>query len=267
MHKIITFIIAAMVALGAVAQADKTAFPVDGVQDTDNNLVRAALKGWHVRLGAGFNIGGTAPLPLPREIRSIESYNPGLHFAIEGDVHKQFGASKKWGVMVGLRFESKGMETDARVKNYHMEAVNADGSGRIEGAWTGYVKTKVDNTYLTLPVLATYTFNERWRIMAGPYFSYMLNGDFTGEAYDGYIRDQNPTGEKAEVTKATYDFSSDLCRFHWGVQIGGEYKAYKHLAITANLQWGMNGIFPSDFESVTFSLFPIYGTVGFAYLF
>ncbi len=270
MQKIITLILATMTALGTMAitpHSSDTTRRVSTVGDTDNNLLRAALKGWHLRLGAGFNIGGTAPLPLPREIRAIEGYNPGLNLAIGADVHKQLDRAGKWGMMVGLRFESKGMETDARVKNYHMEAVNADGSGRIEGAWTGYVKTKVNNTNLTLPVLATYTFNDRWRVMAGPYLSYMLSGDFTGEAYDGYIRDQNPTGEKAEVTKATYNFSDDLRRFHWGVQVGGEFKAYKHLAVTANLQWGLNGIFPSDFKSVTFSLFPIYGTIGFAYLF
>jgi hypothetical protein len=58
-----------------------------------------------------------------------------------------------------------------------------------------------------------------------------------------------------------------LRRFHWGVQVGGEFRAYKHLAVFANLQWGLNGIFPSDFNSVTFDLYPIYGNLGFSYLF
>ena len=34
--------------------------------------------GWEVGLKAGVNIGGSSPLPLPREIRSIESFNPTL---------------------------------------------------------------------------------------------------------------------------------------------------------------------------------------------
>ncbi len=261
MWKISVVMMAVLLAVPAVSQT------ATSVKDTDENLMRAALKGWHVSLGAGFNVGGTAPLPLPREIRSIKSYKPGLHFALEGTAMKQFGADRKWGISVGVRFESKGMETDARVKNYHMEAVNAEGSGKINGAWTGYVKTTVDNTYLTFPVLATYAINDRWSVSAGPYFSFMMSGDFTGEAYDGYIRDQNPTGEKAEVSRATYDFSDDLRRFHWGMQAGGRFMAYKHLAVTAALQWGINGIFSADFSSVTFPLSPICGTVGFAYLF
>lgn len=234
-------------------------------KETDLNLIKAALKGWHVRVGAGVSLGGTAPFPIPAEIRAIDAYKPTLCIQLVGAAHKKFG--NHWGLLLGVRFENKGMETDATVKNYHMEAVNVDGSGTVIGAWTGHVKTQVDLNYLSFPILATYSFNDRWQIMAGPYLAWMMQGDFTGEAYDGYIRDQNPTGEKAEVTRATYDFSKDLRRFQWGVQVGGEFKAYKHLSVTANVQWGLNGIFPSDFRSVTFDLFPVYATLGFNYLF
>ena len=249
-----------VIVIGASAQNRKE------VGDTDKNLIKAALKGWHIRLSAGYNLGGTAPLPLPREIRGIEGYNPGLNLAIEGTVEKNFKASP-WGIRWGIRLETKGMTTRAKTKNYHMEAWNTDGSGKVQGAWTGKVKTSVKNTYLTLPVVAVYNIDKRWSVSAGAYASYLLDGEFTGAAYDGYIRDQDPTGEKAEVTRAEYNFSSDIRKFNWGLQAGGEYKAYKHLALFANLQWSMNGIFPSDFGSVTFALYPIYGTLGFTYLF
>ena len=248
----------------ATLTADENKGPNEA-KDTDINLLKAALKGWHVRVGAGVSIGGSAPPPIPAEIRKIDSYNPTLCIQLEGDAHKKFG--KHWGMMVGVRFENKGMETDATMKNYHMEAVNVDGSGKIIGAFTGKVNTEVDLNYLTFPILATYSFNDRWQIAAGPYLSWMMKGEFTGKASDGYIRDQNPTGTKTEVTMATYDFSHNLRRFQWGLQVGGEFKAYKHLSVTANVQWGLNGIFPSDFQSVTFDLFPIYGTIGFNYLF
>lgn len=255
----ITFLIA-IAAISVSAQTQKE------VSDTDKNLISAALKGWHIRLSAGYNIGGTAPLPLPREIRGIESYNPGLNLAIEGTVEKMFGKGN-WGLRWGVRLDTKGMTTKAETKNYHMEAWDTEGSGQIIGAFTGKVKTSVKNTYVTVPVLAVYNINKRWNVSAGAYASYLLDGEFTGSAYDGYIRDQNPTGEKAEVTRAEYDFSNDMRKFNWGLQAGGEYKAYKHLAVFANLQWAMNGIFPSDYGSVTFELYPIYGTLGFTYLF
>lgn len=260
MKRILTAILAIAIAAGLDAQTKKE------VSDTDKNLINAALKGWHIRLSAGYNIGGTAPLPMPREIRGIESYNPGLNLSIEGTVEKMFGKGN-WGMRWGVRLETKGMTTKAETKNYHMEAWNTDGSGQVIGAFTGKVKTNVNNTYLTLPVLAVYRINERWDISAGAYASYLLDGEFTGTAYDGYIRDQNPTGEYTDVTRAEYDFSEDIRKFNWGLQAGVEYKAYKHLALFADLQWSMNGIFPSNYGSVTFTLYPIYGTLGFTYLF
>ena len=93
----------------------------------------------------------------------------------------------------------------------------------------------------------------------------MMKGEFTGKASDGYIRDQNPTGTKTEVTMATYDFSTTCAAFSGACRWAVSSVAYKHLSVTANVQWGLNGIFPSDFQSVTFDLFPIYGTIGFNY--
>lgn len=239
--------------------------PVQAQKSEGESLLRAALKGWHVKLRAGFLLGGTTPLPLPQEIRAIDSYNPTMNVGIEGDVQKRFDNSR-WGMALGVRLETKGMKTDATVKNYHME-MTADDGGYMVGAWTGHVTTRVRATYLTFPILAVYEISPRWELRGGPYLSWMYDGDFTGEAYDGYIRHGNPTGEKAEVTRASYDFSKDLRRFQWGVQVGAEWAAYKHLSVYADLTWGINSIFPHDFESVTFAMYPVYANVGFSYLF
>ena len=173
MKRIIIALIIAATALTAAAQSN------NDIGSTDKNLIKAALKGWHIRLSAGYNIGGTAPLPLPREIRGIEGYNPGLNLAIEGTVEKNFKASP-WGIRWGIRLETKGMTTRAKTKNYHMEAWNTDGSGKVQGAWTGKVKTSVNNTYLTLPVVAVYNIDKRWSVSAGAYASYLLDGGPSG---------------------------------------------------------------------------------------
>ena len=239
--------------------------PAMAQKEEYNALKQATLMGLEYRVKAGFNIGGTSPLPLPREIRAINSYSPTLAIAIEGDVHKQFENSR-WGFLMGLRFETKGMKTNARVKNYHMEMTAKDG-GYIEGAWTGCVKTKVRMSYVTIPMLATYKATPRLELHAGPYFSYATDREFSGSAIDGYIREGDATGEKAYVEEATYDFSDDIRNFQWGVQLGCEWRAYKHLNLYADLSWGINSMFPNHFESVTFSMYPIYANLGFAYVF
>ena len=39
-------------------------------------LINASLRNWEIELRAGYNIGGVSPLPLPEEIRSLDSFNP-----------------------------------------------------------------------------------------------------------------------------------------------------------------------------------------------
>ena len=216
-------------------------------------------KNWSVRLSAGYNLGGTSPLPLPVEIRGIEGFNPGVNFSFEESVQFLFGKGH-WGLRFGARVESKGMTTNADTKNYYMSVANDDGI--VSGYWTGKVETNVKNIYLTTPVLAVYQINKRWNVSAGAYLSYLLKGEFTGYAYDGYLREGDPTGEKTELDKAPYDFSSDIRKIQWGLQAGGEYQLCNHLAIFADIKWGLNGIFPSDYSSITFALYPVYGTFG-----
>lgn len=51
------------------------------------------------------------------------------------------GQNKKWGVITGVRLETKNMITKATVKNYGMEIIGNDGN-RLKGNWTGGVKLK-----------------------------------------------------------------------------------------------------------------------------
>ena len=237
--------------------------------DRNKGIIRSSLIGLEYEVKAGFSIGGTAPLPLPEEIRGIDSYRPGMQIAIEGNVTNWFDPAHKWGLTVALRLENKGMKTDATVKNYKMEIIG-DAGEKLKGYWTGNVKTKVENSYLTIPILAAYQIAPRWRVNAGPFFSYVLDGDFSGDVYNGYLRENDPTGNKVEFKEgksAPYDFSKDLRKFQWGVQLGGEWKAFKHLNVYADLTWGLNDIFKKDFDTVSFAMYPIYLNLGFGYAF
>lgn len=232
-------------------------------------LKKSYFYGLEYRIKGGFNFGGTSPLPLPAEIRKIEGFRPGLQIAIEGNVIKWIDTQKKWGTLIGIRLESKGMKTDAKVKNYYMvmDATEGDQTGHMEGNWTGYVKTDVKNSFLTVPIQVIHKLSPRWDIKFGPYLSYLTDGEFSGSAYDGYLREGNPTGTKVNVTEATYDFSSDLRKFQWGIDVGGEWRAYRHLSIYADLTWGLNAAFPKDFKSISFKMYNIYLNFGFGYVF
>lgn len=255
MNKRIIFIALCCLCAASSIQAQK---------DRNKSILKSLTVGLEYRLKAGFNIGGTSPIPLPVEIRKVNSYKPTVAFSIEGDVVKMF--ENKWGISAGVRLETKGMETDATVKNYHMKMIANDG-GEMEGQWTGGVTTSVKQSLLTVPVLVVYKVSKRWEMELGPWFSYLTSGEFSGTAYDGYLRDGDPTGEKANVSSATYNFDDDLRRFQCGMQFGAQWRAFSHLNVSANLTWGVVPIFKKDFDTVTFNMFPIYANLGFAYVF
>ncbi len=232
-------------------------------------IIQSALKGWEYSLRAGFNIGGTAPLPLPEEIREINKYKPGMNFSVEGNATKWFDKDKTWGITVGVRLENKGMTTDATTKNYGMKIITPEG-GMLEGLWTGGVYTEVKNSYLTFPILANYAISKRWKLILGPYLSYMVDRKFSGYIYEGHLRTPDEHGSKVSFagdSKPTYDFTNDMRRFQWGLQAGGEWKAFKHLTVHADLTWGLNDIFNKDFKTITFAMYPIYLNIGCGYRF
>lgn len=236
-------------------------------KERNRGIIYSALNGLHYSVRASYGIGGISPIPLASEIREIVSYRPLVGFALEGTVEKDIN---RWlGLHVGLRLENKTMSTDAIVKNYKMEIENGPGA-TVRGYWTGNVRTKVVNSYLSIPILATFKLSQRWKMRLGPYFSYLLAGDFNGDVYDGYLREGDPTGTKVIIdadNPATYDFSDDLVRSNFGVQMGFEWRAFSHLNIFADLQWGLNSAFPKNFDTITFKMYPIYANLGFAYAF
>ena len=74
-------------------------------------------------------------------------------------------------------------------------------------------------------------------------------------------------GEQVAGFKDIYDFSDDLRHFQWGLQVGAGWRAFKHLNVYADLTWGLNDIFKSDFNTITFAMYPIYLNIGFGYAF
>lgn len=215
---------------------------------------------------AGVNLGGTSPLPLPAEIREIKSFNPLLLPVLEVGANHLF-TDGKWGVRGAVRLEQKGMRTDARVKNYSMMITGDDGSS-LSGFWTGNVVTEVRNTMLTVPVWALLKLSERFTLGAGPYVSFLLKGKFEGNAYDGYLREGAPVGDKVSFGQddsSPYDFSDNLRKVQFGLSLGADYATRGNLLLSASLSWGLTSVFPDSFNTIRFGMYPIYGSLALGY--
>jgi hypothetical protein len=238
-------------------------------QEEQNKFLKQSLKrGWEYQIRAGANIGGTTPFPMPKEIRKILSYNPKLNGSIEGVVTKRLACNPNVGIWLGLRLEEKGMDTGAMVKNYSTEIIY-EGS-RVAGYWTGEVSTHYKSAFITLPIGVNYRLSSRWDIRGGIYLSYRMDGEFSGFVSHGSLREGSPIGERVSFSGeqcASYDFSSHLQYWLWGEQVGASWRAFKHLSVYADLSYGLNNLFEKDFKTITFSMYPLYMNMGFAYRF
>ena len=251
MKKIIIIIIGMMLTFGMVSTVK--AVTLDSLQ---------------LKARVGYNIGGTTPIPLPETIRSIDSYSLTPSFMVGFEA--MLPLCQKWGIMAGLHFENKGMKASVTTKAYYMEVVKGD--QRLEGLFTGHVEQKIKQWMLTIPVQATLQVSRKVMLKGGPYLSILLSKEFSGIASDGYLRQGDPTGIKIlmgdkEGEWATYEFDDDMRSVQFGIGVGADWQVYKGLGLSADLNWGLTGVFPGDFKAVEQTLFPIYGTIGVFYKF
>lgn len=213
----------------------------------------------------GYEVGASTPLGMPESIRGLNSYNPRANIIIGAGAHCRISSS--WGIEVFMQVENKGMRTDAKVKNYFMEF--RQGQDALKGVFTGNVVTEVDEWMISVPVTATFDVR-KVRVKAGPYVSFLLNGEFSGYAYDGYIRKGTPIGAKVIIgddknTRGDYDFSDSMRKCHFGLMADANWRFGKNLGAFIGLSWGLTGIFHSDFKTVEQTMYPIYGSLGISY--
>lgn len=248
-HRHISLILACMAWLTAVPAA-----------------AQGGLEMLQLKARVGYSIGATAPMGIPATIRSVESFRLTPNFMLGIDV--MYPLTEKLGLQAALHYDIKDMDSEVTTKGYHMK-VNMD-DDELEGVYTGHVRQKVRQRMLTIPLQLTYELSRQVQLKGGPYLSFLLSKEFSGYAFDGYLRKDNPTGAKVvmgdrEGEWATYDFSDDMRSLQFGLAVGVDWTLCRQLGLSADLSWGLTGIHRSDFKTVEQTLYPIYGTIGLFY--
>jgi len=227
-----------------------------------NNNINYQVKGQ-------ISIGGASPIGIPAQIRKIEKFQPKNILGIEVNVTKWLNNNKEFGIRTGLKFEGKGMETQARVKNYYTQIEDETGA-QTKGYFTGHVVTEMKNTYLTIPILFVWNATDKWNFYGGFYISKLIDKSFKGHIYDGIFREGSPIGEPTtfeETAIGLYDFSNDLSPILWGNQLGAEYKLNQNFILSFDLTMANRQVFKRDFESISFKMYNIFGSLGIGYQF
>jgi hypothetical protein len=236
-----------------------TAISVSSVHARTSTLMHP----WEFKINAGYNIGGTSPLPLPAEIRKIERY--ALHgLALHGALETTYWFNKKWGLTTQIASDLKGFTAQDQVVSLWTE-MEMDNESYTKGTFTGSNETSIKNTYLTVPALASYRLSDKWYLQAGLYAAWLYNSGFKGNASDGYLRENGPTGEKILVDFARFDFSEQQRLFDWGGMAAAEWNFSSCFFLRGQLAWGFVSIFPSDFTGMPFKMYNVYGTIAISY--
>lgn len=213
----------------------------------------------------GYTVGGTIPTHIGKEIRGINSFNPGLNFSLAAEATLPLDAH--WAIHSGLRLELSSMDVDSRVKNYEIEVVRGEES--LNGIFMGNVRIKTTQRRLSLPVQAQYSFSPEFRLRGGLFMGWLFSRKFWGWAYDGYLREGSPIGAKIEMghepgDRGDFDFDKNMRHMQWGLDVGADWQFHRRWGLFAELTYGFGGLFKSDFHSVQ-TLRPMYGSLGITY--
>ena len=223
------------------------------------------FKYWEFKVFAGYNLGGTTPLPLPAEIRKIDSWSPGFAGTLAFQATRWI--TPEWGITSGMAIDLKGMVINADVKYMMTNLVigEGDNTGYFSGMFTGKNKTKVRNGYLVLPLLGAWHPAEKWTFRMGGYFASRQDAKFEGTASDGYIRDGGPAGNHINIESATFDFSENVRKHDVGLMASADWFFTNKMAVTSQLSWGLLPLFPSDFNGIPYKMYNVYFMTGIAY--
>lgn len=220
------------------------------------------------KLVVGYNFGATAPVPIPREVRSINSYWP--QFTPYLGYNISYNINNKFYLETGIALDIKGMGVRDEVK-YTYTDVWMDGNN-IKGYFTGKNETEVKITYTTIPIRLGYRLSDTWALRIGGYVSYRNSSEFSGTVWDGYLRKTENkdiiNSEYLEIPNkgdAKFDFGKDMRNFDMGLSAGFDHTLNNKFGISCDFTYSLTPIFPNSFTGIDMKMRNIYLSVGMSY--
>ena len=102
-------------------------------------------------------------------------------------IFMDYGFTSKWGFQTDVYYVQKRSKfsspvTDQQYSYPYNPISNPDTTVFVDTKFTGTVTGEFNNRYIEWPVLGYYQIGENYRLMLGPYFSYLLEAGNTGVA-------------------------------------------------------------------------------------
>ncbi|MGB0402601.1 MAG: porin family protein [Salibacteraceae bacterium] len=215
----------------------------------------------------GPKIGLMAGAPIPHGgSSSIDSSggipligpNLGMFFLVRFD--------EKWSFWIEGNYNRKATEYWAKANDlYYVDETciplsnGGERCAEIETIFNGTTWGKFDNRYFEIDALARYSFNEKWHLTAGGYYSVLTKSESKVQ-YDGYV------GASSTKTKSTKDLSLEMNSHDYGAILGFNYR-YKPVLVDFRISYGLNSIVREDYTPIDYPIRNVFTQLTVAYQF
>lgn len=245
-HYIYTFIFLICIALPAVGQ--------EKVKTDEEVDYRFALG---VQLGT--DIGGAVPFPFKY---IPETFNPYPKLNLSLGAKLSFPLTSRWSLGTEFTYKTVTMNADARVENQRYQ------DKELIQYFSGTAEMHMDFTMLEIPVYTKYTLrNGKDRLLAGPYFAWVMKSSFVIDPKKGYIGTTGPDKVDSVMPEDMddMDFNNSLDSWDMGILLGYERKLSTRFELGLRFSWGFKDIFKSNNQYFDYSMLHMRGTVVVSY--
>lgn len=214
------------------------------------------------------NVGSVIPYPfsnIPNDANASMQVRP--YFGIQ----MNRSLSPRFYLKFSAMYSNKSVAFDATLKNqsyngYIEHEVNGIITGDyVEDAYfngisNGYYKLQYIETNLSLSTKIT----DKSAIYFGIYFAYLIKGEneITVDGTISLAPDIPPISGRFESTE---NYSDNLNKSDFGLQIGFERKIYKRLNADVQFSSGLHSIYNDDLEAIDYNMLNMYVAFGFTY--
>ncbi len=213
----------------------------------------------------GTSIGAAIGTPIgPAEEGATGAPGVGLHAGIL----TRYYFNDKIGLQIGLNYSSKKAKYDSpandRFYTYIIEQVISPDETIelvVDTYFNGQVEGEFSNQYLGAPIDVYYRLNDKWTVLGGVYFAYLLRGKHdvyaTGIVGDNFL----------DVDNEYSDESFGLRDQDYGFNAGINFRAFNQIEAELRITTGLTSIFRDDYPGTTDTIRNVYLELKANYLF
>lgn len=212
----------------------------------------------------GFDVGGAVPWPLKEAVGGGNKMSATPHLVPEIGVGGGWNINNNWSLNAQVTYKT--VSIDAKILTLRNGQKFKDGDLRV--TFYGQASTSMMFRMLEFPVYLKYKIDEKNRVYAGGYASYLIKGKFVANAYNGRI--ENPDNGSITIVKPDNplenDFSENLGKLDVGMVLGYERKLLNRVFIDGRFTMGFKDIFKKGENYLDYSMWQMRGSVMVTYV-